>query len=81
MYRMFEPEIDFTSPSRHVTRTSGKGGWSVDDEGEVRRLPPLPNWPMLAFCQSVLAIPLIFLWLALLWRRKRRDRRLAGATA
>ena len=33
---------------------------------------PSPNWPLLALCQSILALPLILLWAMLRWRRKRR---------
>jgi hypothetical protein len=41
--------------------------------GEVYRLPPV-NWPLLALCQAVLALPLVMLWvvLRLLSRRKLR---------
>ena len=53
----------------------------VASDGGVYRLPMPVNWTLLALCQSVLALPLILLWLALLWRRKRRERRLARVTA
>ena len=46
----------------------------------VRELPPRVNWPLLALCQAILALPLVLTWLALRWRRKRRLR-LAGAAA
>ena len=51
------------------------------EEACVRRFPPRVDWSLLAICQAILALPLIFLWLALLWRRKRRERRLGGAIA
>jgi len=32
------------------------------------------NWPLLALCQAILALPLILFWAILRWRRKRRLR-------
>lgn len=58
---------------------SSDGRLGVGDDLSVYSIPPLVNWPVLAMCQAVLALPLVFLWLAILWRRKRRLRRLAGA--
>ena len=60
--------------------------WQVDDDGttlvaetgEVYQLPLSVNYPLLALCQAILALPLVLTWLALRWRRKRRLR-LAGA--
>jgi len=43
----------------------------ASEDGEVRRYPA-PNWPLLALCQTLLALPLILLWLALRWRSKRK---------
>lgn len=48
----------------------------VLSNGLVHRLPLSPNWPLLALCQTILALPLILLWLTLLWRRRRIARRL-----
>jgi hypothetical protein len=56
------------------------GTLAVSNHQEVYRLPLPVNWSLLSLCQSILALPLLLLWLALLWRRKRRERRLAGAT-
>jgi hypothetical protein len=47
-------------------------------DGTVRRMPLPVHWPLLAFCQSILALPLVSLWTALWWLRRRR---LRGATA
>jgi len=49
--------------------------------GRVLRVPFPVNYPLLAISQTILALPLILLWLVLRWRRKRRERRFAGATA
>jgi len=46
----------------------------------IRRFPPKMNWPLLALCQTILALPLVLLWAALRWRRKRRLR-LVGAAS
>jgi hypothetical protein len=40
----------------------------------VYALPPHVNYPLLALCQAILALPLALLWAALRWRRKRRMR-------
>jgi hypothetical protein len=60
---------------------SPNGRWMVDENWNVYELPPPANSMLLALCQSILALPLILLWLVLLWHRKRRERRLAGASA
>ena len=41
-------------------------------DGAIHRLPPPPNYPLLALCQLILALPLILLWLLLRFRRKKR---------
>jgi len=46
----------------------------VAEDGAVYRLPFRPNWSLLALCQSLLALPLILLWLLLRYRRQRRLR-------
>jgi hypothetical protein len=46
----------------------------VDTSGEVRRLPYPVNWTLFSICQAILALPLVILWAALGWRRKRRLR-------
>ena len=48
-------------------------------DGSVHRLNLLVNYPLLALCQTILALPLLLTWLALRWRRKRRLR-LASVT-
>ena len=42
--------------------------------GGVRSFPPPPNYPLLALCQTILALPLVMLWAVLRWRRYRRLR-------
>jgi hypothetical protein len=44
------------------------------EEPCVRQFPPHPNYPLLALCQAILALPLVLLWAVLRWRRKRRTR-------
>lgn len=44
------------------------------NDGSVHRLPFLVDWPLLTFCQAVLAVPVILFWVAVSWRRKRRAR-------
>lgn len=46
---------------------------------QIIRLPLLVNYPLLAICQTILALPLVFLWAILRWRRNRRLR-LASVT-
>jgi hypothetical protein len=41
-------------------------------------LRPSPNWLLLAFCQTIVALPLILLWAALRWRRKSNADALLG---
>jgi len=45
----------------------------------VYDLSPLINYPLLALCQAILALPLVLLWAALRWRRKRRMRLASAA--
>jgi hypothetical protein len=46
--------------------------WHLDDETKfVYRLDPRVNYPLLALCQTILALPLVLLWAILRWRRKR----------
>jgi hypothetical protein len=66
---------------RGANWVSSDGQLAIKPDGTVHNLPYLINWPLLALCQGVLAIPLVLFWLALFWRRKRHLRRLAGATA
>jgi len=44
----------------------------------IYEMTPAIDWTLLALCQTLLALPLMLLWAALRWRRKRRMR-LAGA--
>jgi hypothetical protein len=52
-------------------------GFILTEEG-VRSLPPRVSYPLLALCQTILALPLVLLCAILRWRRKRRMR-MAGA--
>jgi len=61
-------------------RLNAAGTLTVLKNGDVRRLPLRVNWPLVAFCQTILALPLILLWMVLRWRRK-RQLRLAAATS
>ena len=49
---------------------SNDGRLAVDTDGTVYEMPLRVNWPLLAACQTVLASPLILLWLGLGWRRR-----------
>jgi hypothetical protein len=40
-------------------------------DGTIREMPPRVNWPLLALCQAILALPLVLLWAVLRWRRRR----------
>lgn len=46
--------------------------------GAVHRLPYVVNWPLLALCQAVLALPLVMLWFVLRLRRRRKLRHGTG---
>jgi hypothetical protein len=56
---------------------SSDGHLGVMFLGEVYAFPLPPNWPLLALCQMILASPLVLLWSALRWRRRRAARRQA----
>ena len=47
---------------------------AADQAGNVYRVPARVNYPLLALCQTILALPLILLWVLLRWHRKRRLR-------
>lgn len=53
---------------------------AVDRDGAIHRTPPPHNWRLLAICQSVVAAPMILLWVALQWRRWRAARRQPSRT-
>jgi hypothetical protein len=55
---------------------SGDGTLGVSG-GAVYRLPYRINWPMLAFCQSILATPIVLMWIIVRWRRRAAKRKLA----
>lgn len=61
--------------------SNGSGYYSPDwslvlgDNGFVYRLPPPVSWPLLALCQSILALPLVLLWAVLRFRSRRAARR------
>jgi len=46
-----------------------------DPAGNIYELPLRVNWSLLALCQAILALPLVLLWTALRWRRRRATRR------
>jgi hypothetical protein len=54
------------------TNMNAAGTLGVADDGHVYRLPLPVNWPLLAFCQLVLATPMLLIWGVLRWRRGRR---------
>lgn len=43
----------------------------VNHDGSVYRDPFGVDWPLLALCQAILALPLVLLWWILRWRRHR----------
>lgn len=55
--------------------TVGDGHRLVLVGADVHELPLLVNWPLLALCQTILALPLVMLWAGLKWRRRRAARR------
>ena len=57
-----------------LSYTNANDTLAVSPSGAVHRLPFLVNYPLLALCQSILALPLILLWCILRWRRSRRTR-------
>jgi hypothetical protein len=46
----------------------------VLENGAVHRLPLAVNYPLLALCQAILALPLVMLWAVLRWLRRQRAR-------
>jgi len=50
---------------------SADGSLVAGNQGAIYRAPPV-NWPILALCQTILALPLVFLWAVLRWRRRRK---------
>ena len=60
---------------------SPDGALCVVPSGLVHRLPLQVNYPLLTLCQTILALPLILLWLTLRYHRRRAaQRKLAVAT-
>jgi hypothetical protein len=41
---------------------NSSGTLAVDFDASVHRLPYVVNWPLLALCQTILAMPLVLLW-------------------
>jgi len=64
-YRLWRWAPTFPSPS-------SDGRLAVVGFVGVHQLPPQVNLPLFAFCQVVLATPLVMLWCILRWRRNRR---------
>jgi hypothetical protein len=54
---------------------SDDGRRYVTHDGYVYSFPPPANWLLLLLGQSILATPLILVWLVLYWRRRRLARR------
>jgi hypothetical protein len=54
--------------------TNAAATLGVKSDGTVHSLPHRVNWPLLALCHSILALPIVLLWAVLRWRRKRRLR-------
>jgi hypothetical protein len=61
----------YFAPPKHDFSRDGRFVISFH-EGCLFRNPPLVNYPLLALCQSILALPLILLWAILRWRRKKK---------
>jgi hypothetical protein len=64
------PPYDAVSSDRSLIYDTGSE--------QIRRMPPGINYPLLALCQTILALPLILLWVVLRWRRKRQAIRSAS---
>jgi hypothetical protein len=47
----------------------------VTADGSIYRLPLPVTWRLLAYCQAILALPLVLIWAALRWRRRRAAQR------
>jgi hypothetical protein len=69
-------ELWFRTPSSAVTLTEwiSERSLALAPDGLVYRTPFPINWPLLAFCQFVLALPMLLVWGAMSWRRKRKRR-------
>jgi hypothetical protein len=63
----------------HPTTWNASKTLGVMPDGSVHCLPYVVNWPLLAICQTILALPLVLLWVVLRWRRKRRPMLQRGA--
>jgi len=46
----------------------------VANGGRAYRMPARVNWPLVIFCQAVLALPLVVFWALVRWRRRRLER-------
>jgi hypothetical protein len=69
LFRCWAPPL-----GRYVTTAADGQLFCVHHTREVHRLPFRVNWPLLALCQTILALPLVLLWAVLQWRRRRRLR-------
>ena len=68
------PALQFrcwSNDSAALADISADSRLSVGQDGAIRRFPFQINWSLLALCQTVLALPLIILWMMLHRRRKR----------
>jgi len=69
LYRM-ESSIHFEPRNINAARTL-----LLLADGSVHHWPLQIDWKALAICQAILALPLVLLWGALRWRRRRAARR------
>jgi hypothetical protein len=60
------------NPTTKQPYSSPDGRLVVERDWNVHELPPRVNYPLLALCQTILALPLVLLWAVLRWRGKRR---------
>jgi len=67
-------ERTWTTPLAPTEIASTDRTLICDDHEVVGSIPPRANWPLLALCQTILALPLVLLWTVLRWRQKRRMR-------
>jgi hypothetical protein len=73
LYRTYADQIPYAS------HTNAPGTLVHLSDGTIHRMPPPIDWPLLALCQAILALPLVLMWAGLRGRRMRRLR-LGSAT-
>jgi hypothetical protein len=70
LYRAWRPTL------RHQFESNGPQ--LMIDTGSIYLLPARVNYPLLALCQTILALPLVLMWAVLHWRRRRKAIRTAS---